>query len=137
MTQPRTKRIPRGTPETITEEKLTIPSGTVVNVCRNLSPLSLTRLMEQTKENSVRAMIVGDDVLYWDSFAATNQDVAQALGIEYIAEDRVEIFRLENEALVVEVPKPEDEPRGALAKLSSPNIYFQKPTGEWESNPLD
>jgi hypothetical protein len=134
MTEPTKKRIPRGTPEVITEEKLVVgASGQVVNIRRNLGPLSLTQFMARSKNESVRGLIVGEDVLYWDAFFATHHEIALALGIDYNPDDRCEIFRHGDEALLVEVPEPLETPRAALAKLSSPNIYFLKPSGKWEA----
>lgn len=129
-----TKRIPRASRETITEEKLVLPdTGGVVNVRRNLGPLSLTQMMKNSKEGELRGLLVGDDVLYWDAFQATHHQIAQALGREYQADDRVFIWRHGDNAVLVDLSEPTIPPRGALTKLNTANFYFPTPEGAFMS----
>jgi hypothetical protein len=70
-------------------ESLTLPNGT--KIAKNPSPSNLVQLLMHSKNRSMRGLVFGPDMYWWDAYGATHGDVARELGDTDYIEDRLEL----------------------------------------------
>ncbi len=130
----RDRRIKRAAHERIDESRLELINGGTVVVQKNLGPLALSQFLGNSKEGIVRGLLVENEIYYWDGFYAVHSEVAEALGVPYHVEDRVQITRIEDGPILVDLIEPVQKAPMPMQRLTrSSNIYFYTPDGKWRS----
>ena len=137
---------PRFEKEALEEGSLTLDNG--ARVISNPSPAGLATLARRAKWKTLRGLIHGSDVYWWDADLAIHGTVARAVGHQDYTDDRLEAVLVRNKW--IETPREElrmevDDtawPPSRLRNhpqmrrlLSSSLVYWHEPGEGWISGP--